>query len=124
MHEAGVTSVHLNLANNLQVLTNGLDSCLKFIDIRTGIALQTLRHADFQTSHSWSSSVLSPDGKYAAAGSNSSGVVFVWDVRDGSLKKKLEGHVSGVCGIDWNRGGTSGQQVASIDRKGTLILWA
>lgn len=124
LHQAGVTSVHLNPANNLQVLTNGLDSCLKFVDIRTGMPIHTLQHADFHTSHSWSSSVLSPNGKYAAAGCNVSGAVFVWDLTgDGALATKLEGHhTAGVCGIDWGRGG--GQQVASIDCKGTLILWA
>ena len=63
-------------------------------------------------------------GAYAAAGSSANGNVFVWNVDDGSLKTKLPGHTVGVCGFAWGRGGSSGQQVASVDRKGTLILWA
>ena len=124
MHEGGITSVHFNPANSLQVLTNGLDSCLKLVDIRNGMAIQTLRAPEFSTSQSWSRSALSPDGHFAAAGSNSNGKIFIWDVRDGVVKKKLTGHNAAVCGIDWGRGGTSGQQVASIDRKGGMILWA
>lgn len=126
MHEGGITSVHFNPANTLQVLTNGLDSCLKLVDIRTGMAIQTLRHPEFTTSQSWSSSVLSPDGHFAAAGSNSNGKIFIWDLQDdaGVVKKKLTGHNAAICAIDWGRGGASGQQVASIDRKGGMILWA
>lgn len=63
-------------------------------------------------------------GAYVAAGSSGNGNVFVWNVDDGSLKSKLPGHTAGVCGFAWGRGGSSGQQVASVDRKGGLILWA
>jgi autophagy-related protein 16 len=124
IHEGGITSVQFNPTNSTQVLTNAMDSCLKIVDIRTCTAIHTLRHPEFQTSQTWSKSVFSPDGRYVAAGSSSNGTIFVWDISDGSLIKKLPGHTSGVCGIDWSRGGSSGQQVASIDRKGTLILWA
>lgn len=63
-------------------------------------------------------------GAYAAAGSGTNGQIFVWRVEDGKLEKKLPGHESGVSGFAWGRGGSSGQQVASVDRKGTLVLWA
>ena len=63
-------------------------------------------------------------GAYAAAGSSCNGNIFVWNVDDGALKAKLEGHTAGVSGFAWGRGGSSGQQVASVDRKGALILWA
>ncbi|GAX25765.1 hypothetical protein FisN_8Hh333 [Fistulifera solaris] len=124
LHGGGVTSIHFNLANSTEVLTNGLDSCLKLIDVRTGMPLQTFRHKDFVTSQSWSSGVLSPDGKFAVAASNESGALFIWYTNDGSLRAKLDNHQSGVCAIDWNQGGPSGQQVATMDRKGSLILWA
>lgn len=124
IHEGGITSVQFDPTNATQVLTNSMDSSLKIVDIRTCTAVQTLRHPEFQTSHTWSKSVFSPDGRYVAAGSSSNGTIFVWDVSDGKIKKRLPGHTSGVCGIDWSRGGSSGQQVASIDRKGSLILWA
>jgi WD40 repeat protein len=63
-------------------------------------------------------------GAYVGSGSSSNGLVFVWDAASGDMKKKLEGHEAGVCGFAWGRGGSSGQQVASVDKKGKLILWA
>ncbi len=59
-----------------------------------------------------------------AAGSGTNGQVFVWRVVDGKLEKKLAAHEAGVSGFAWGRGGNSGQQVASVDRKGCLVLWA
>jgi WD40 repeat protein len=110
-----------------------MDSCLKLIDIRTCTAVHTLRgDADFTTSQTWSKAVLSPDGRYAAAGSSSTGSVFIWDLaatatEDSTVPvvSKLSGHhTSGVSAIDWGRGGSNGQQVSTIDRRGTLILWS
>jgi autophagy-related protein 16-1 len=106
-------------------LTNSLDSSLKIVDIKTGTAVHTFRNAEFSTSQGWSRSVFSPDGRYVASGSNSNGTIMVWDASDGQLKAKLSGaHIAGVVGIDWCRGGSGGQQVATIDRKGVLVLWA
>lgn len=63
-------------------------------------------------------------GKYAASGSSSNGMIFVWEIGSGKAKVKLQGHESCACGVAWSRGGASGQQVASVDKKGSLILWA
>jgi WD40 repeat protein len=63
MHANSVTSVQFNPTDNRQVLTNGLDSCLKLIDIRTGSAIHTLRNQAFQTGQSWSASAFSSNGK-------------------------------------------------------------
>lgn len=125
LHESGITSVQFNPSDSTQVLTNSLDSSLKVVDLRTGTAIHTFRHAEFMTSHGWSSSCFSPDGRYAAAGSSSNGCIFVWETDKGELKAKLKGgHKAAVVGIDWCRGGSLGQQVASADRKGVLVLWA
>jgi autophagy-related protein 16 len=125
IHEGGITSVQFDPTKSTQVLTNSVDNSLKIVDIRTGLPLHTLRDAGFTTVHGWSKSCYSPNGKYAIAGSNaSSGDLYVWNTLDGSLKTKLSGHESGVCAIDWGRGGSSGQQVSSIDRRGVLVLWA
>ena len=125
--------MQFNPTDSAQVLTNSLDSSLKIVDLRTGTALYTFRHAEFSTSHGWSSSCFSPDGRYVAAGSSANGSLFVWDTllassedpQQQQLKAKLTGgHKAAVVGIDWCRGGSSGQQVASLDRKGVLVLWA
>ena len=63
-------------------------------------------------------------GTYVASSSSATGFVFIWETKDGSLKRKLPGHEAGVYGTAWSKGGNSGQQVATVDRGGTLILWA
>ena len=83
-----------------------------------------MSHPDFRTLTNHASCALSPDGNYAAAGSAGTGEVFVWRVADGKLEKKLGGHAAAVGGVAWGRGGTNGQQVASVDKKGVLVLWA
>lgn len=122
--EGGVTSVHFNPADNTKLLTNGRDSTLKLVDVRTCTTVQTISHPDFRTLTNHASCALSPDGNYAAAGSAGTGEVFVWRVADGKLEKKLGGHAAAVGGVAWGRGGTNGQQVASVDKKGVLVLWA
>lgn len=82
-------------------------------------------HPEFKSLQGWSRAVYSPDGRYVASGSNLSGVVFIWDVSANKLQSKLtDSHNSGVVGIDWCSGNNGGQQVATVDRKGSLILWA
>jgi autophagy-related protein 16 len=124
LHEGAITSCQFSPTDSSLVLTNGADSCLKITDLRTGLPTHTLRDGAFTTAHSWSHAVFSPDGRYVTAGSSSQGAVLVWSATDGSLVKTLRSHVAGVCAIDWCRGGSSGQQVASLDRQGKLILWA
>ena len=43
---------------------------------------------------------------------------------DGTLEKQLQGHESNVVAVAWDRGGSNGQQFASVDNKGNLLLWA
>ena len=61
-----------------------------------------------------------------ASGSSSNGFISVWNANTGKLIKMLEGghHNTGVCGFAWGTGGNSGQQVATVDKLGKLILWA
>jgi hypothetical protein len=47
-------------------MTNGMDSRIKIVDIRTCKAIHEFSHGDFQTSYNWSSSVFSPDGEIIA----------------------------------------------------------
>ena len=123
LHDGGITSVQFHPSNATQVLTNGKDSCLKLMDMRTGTALFTMRDDDFRTTYNWSACCMSPDGSYCAAVSGTVGQLFVWRTVDGSLVKKLDGHKVGAGGIAWG-GGNSQQQVASVDRTGKVILWA
>lgn len=62
LHESAVTSVQFQPTDGKTVLTNGMDSRLKIVDVRTGKALQVFHNEDFHTSYNWSSSSFSPDG--------------------------------------------------------------
>lgn len=122
-----------------KVLTNGLDSTMKILDLRTGATVETFRDHELTTTQSWSKAVWSPNSRYVATGSNATGILFVWNVLSGVLTKvsttttttttqtnNSDGVVvhTGICAVDWGRGGSSGQQVATLDRRGKLVLWA
>ena len=124
LHDGGITSVHWNPKNSHEILTNGRDSTLKIVDTRTSNAIFTFCDREFKTLTNYSSSSFSPDGLYVAAGSGDSGEIFVWNVVKGTVEKKLSGHQNGAVGLSWGSGGTNGQQVATIDKSGGLILWA
>ena len=124
LHTGGVSSVNFNPNNNAEILTLGSDSTLKLVDVRkAGQELQSFRYADFKNNLSYAACAISPDGNYAAAGS-STGTVFIWKTLDGTLEKQLQGHESNVVAVAWDRGGSNGQQFASVDNKGNLLLWA
>ena len=74
MHEGGITSVQFNPSNGTQLLTNGMDSCLKIVDIRTFTPLHVLKDDSFQTSYAWASGCFSPDGKLHESRVSSIGV--------------------------------------------------
>ncbi len=123
LHIGGCTSVQFNPENAVEILSLGRDSQLKLVDIRNRSVLHTFQHTDFRVDLNYASSSISPDGKYAVAGSTT-GDLFIWNTSTGALKTKLAAHGVGVVGVTWGRGGTNGQQVASIDKNGSLILWA
>lgn len=124
LHEGGVTSVHWKPGNSNEILTNGKDSTLKVIDTRTSNIMHTFRDPGFRTLTNHASCSFSPNGAYAAAGSADSGDIFVWNVKNGEKTKQLSSHSCGAVGVAWGLGGTNGQQVATIDKSGVLILWA
>ncbi len=63
VHESTLTSVQFHPIDSTRVLTNGMDSCLKIVDLRIGKPTHVFRHPDFHTSYNWSTSSFSPDGK-------------------------------------------------------------
>lgn len=123
LHEGGVTCVKFHPVNAAQVLTNGKDNSLKVSCMRTKTVLYTLRDNDFRTAYNWSACCISPDGLYAASLSGSNGHLFVWSLLDGTLLKKIAHNDSGGGGISWGPGDSGGQQVATLNREGTLCLW-
>ena len=63
VHRSAITSVQFHPINDSKVLTNGMDSVIKIVDVRTCKDTHVFSHKDFQTSYGWSSSVFRPDGK-------------------------------------------------------------
>lgn len=119
-----VTSVQFNPSNSWEILTAGRDSTARLLDARTLKELHLFHHTDFKIDLSYATCSISPDGKYVSAGSCKTGDLFVWSTADGNLVNQLKGHGSGVVAVAWNRGGTNGQQVSSVDKDGNLLLWA
>jgi len=124
IHTGGVTSVQFDPKNSNVLLTNGRDSSISFSDIRMGSVVQTLQHKNFRTTFNWSSASFSANGMYVVAASGMNGDTFIWRTDDGYLEKHLVSHNQGVGGVAWGGGGTNGQQVATVDRSGVLVLWS
>lgn len=124
MHEGGISSIQFNPNDNQQVLSSSVDSSLKVIDLRTGKSIHTFSRSDHAIGQQWSGGRYSPNGRYVASGSSSEGTILIWDTIDHSLKTKLTGgHTVGIASIDWYEINVGELQIASLDRKGNLVLW-
>jgi autophagy-related protein 16 len=97
---------------------------MKILDARTNAVVSTFHEPGFRTLTNYASSSFSPDSLYVAGCSGDSGDVFVWNVAKNALEKRLKAHQGGAVGLAWGLGGTNGQQVATIDKTGILLLWA
>lgn len=124
MHEGGISSIQFKPNDDRQVLTSSVDSSLKIVDLRVRKSIHTFNHSDLTAGQLGSGSTFSPDGRYIASGSSSDGTILVWDTLDRTIKTRLsDGHSSGIVSIDWCLRGGSEQQIASLDRKGRVVLW-
>jgi len=129
IHTDCVTSVQFDPSNFTQILSCSRDSTLKIVDVRKNDVVKVFGHP--KTTPSVVSLLsptasFSPNGKYVAAGSGSTGKVFIWETHaysNNAPLKELKSHECGVEAVAWGRGGRSGQQVATIDKAGNLILW-
>ena len=136
LHEGGVTSVQWKPGSNHYILTCGRDSTLKIIDGRNCSSSNTAnssgvvktfsnRALRIMSNYARCSYSPDPEGKYVACGGGDTGDLFVFDVASCELKKRLSSaHKAGVVGLAWGKGGTNGQQIATVDKSGVLVLWA
>lgn len=84
-----ITSVNVS-PNGQFVLIAGYDNVPKIIRISTKEVVQAFKEDGLE--NAWARFCWSPDGKYIAGGSRN-GTVFVWDVADGRLVRKLVSEV-------------------------------
>ena len=128
VHEGGVTSVQWKPGSSHYILTCGRDSTLKIIDGRnTDSVVKTFSDSALRILSNNARCSFSPDpeGTYVACGGGDTGDVFVFDVKRCELKKRLSSaHQAGIVGLAWGKGGTNGQQIATVDKSGVLVLWA
>jgi autophagy-related protein 16 len=89
------------------------------IDVRTFEARNSLRASGYRVATNWSRACLSPDARYAAAGSVD-GTVFVWNTQSGAVEKALKGHTGPVLSCSWS---DRGRPLASADKNGNVVTW-
>ncbi|KAL7448022.1 hypothetical protein ACHAWC_000288, partial [Mediolabrus comicus] len=119
LHEGGVTSVQWKPGSSHYILTCGRDSTLKIIDGRNCSIVKTFsnRALRIMSNNARCSYSPDPEGRYVACGGGDTGDLFVFDVASCELKKRLSSaHKAGVVGLAWGKGGTNGQQIATVDK--------
>ncbi|KAI7823921.1 WD40-repeat-containing domain protein [Kickxella alabastrina] len=116
IHKEQVMSVWANRTGT-RVLTNSCDGTLKFVDTATMDVLTVMSASGYRPSRNWARASLSPDERYAMAGSID-GKLYVWDVNSGDLVRSLDIHKSAVCDSLWD---PTGARVYSAE-KGRYIM--
>uniref|UniRef100_A0A8C5MCT6 Autophagy-related protein 16 domain-containing protein n=1 Tax=Leptobrachium leishanense TaxID=445787 RepID=A0A8C5MCT6_9ANUR len=119
MLEDKVTSLSLS-PDQAELLSCSRDDVLSLIDLRTGNIRKELRDDGFKCGCDWTKALMSPDGRYAIAGS-ASGAIYIWNVLTGKTESSLNGqHRSSVNALTWSM---SGEYVVSVDRGRKAVLW-
>lgn len=133
----GISTVQFNPMNSSQLFTHGKDSTIKIVDVRMCNTIFELKE-DFSNnprsfvsnSFNGCNACYSPNGKYIASTSSYNGgtSINIWNTDSGkssSPKSSLNDvHNACITGIAWGAGGSSGQQFASVDKNGQLVLWS
>jgi len=116
VHGRSILSLSCHADNNA-VLAASADSTMSLIDLRTFQTIQTFEDSKFTST---SRACLSPDGIYAARGSDK-GIIYLWNIFNGQLCKKLNSSSKQeipVKAMDWSTSGF----LASCDINGSLIV--
>jgi WD40 repeat protein len=83
--------------------------------------LQTFESEHYYTTSDSSLVGVSPQGRYAALGSKNGKVIILDLEKEGATDTVFEKkHACAVVSVDWSR---RTSKVASIDSKGTVIVW-
>lgn len=96
-HSLAVTSLSLSRSENI-ILSSGRDNLHNLFDMRTLQICATLRGNGNEVASNWSTSCISPDDAYVAAGS-ADGSVHIWSVAKARIVRSLTSPVSCCCWI-------------------------
>jgi autophagy-related protein 16 len=119
LHDDQILSVSFGIprAGEQHILTCGLDGKLRLLDARTYAVISSMSHTSFRVVKGCGIASLSPDSRYACAGS-SDHLVYVWEVAGGHVVAQLESHSAPVVACDWSPGSLS-----TCDKGGCVVLW-
>ena len=101
------------------MLSASRDNTLRIYDDTNFGPVHQLQHPDYRSHVAWSKSSFSPDGRFVAAGSGN-GKVCIWGTAKGDMHSVLAAHTGGVSCCAWD---PLTARLASVDKKGTLIIW-
>lgn len=115
-----VTSVHASRNRN-DILTCTKDGQLKVIDFRNSKMVKaTLVSDSLKIGADYCRAALSPDGRFAMAGS-SDGSIVIFDVNLEKVEKILKSPQSVVIATAWSNDGT---KLLSCDKGKKVVLWS
>lgn len=120
LHTKPIVSLEFSKVGSLAV-TLGRDSQLSVVDLRTYRTLRKLSHKEFKYyGNSWSHFGLSPDGRYAAVGSQDNNL-WIFDIETGETIDCLIHHRAPITSCCWS---ASGLRVASASEDGQVAVWS
>ncbi|XP_038051091.1 autophagy-related protein 16-1-like isoform X2 [Patiria miniata] len=114
-----ITSLELS-TDRQYLLSCSKDDALKLIDVRMNKVVGTFCAEGFKVFLEYTRAALSPDGVYAACGSQD-GSIYVWNMQTMKLEKTLKEHSAPVIAVTWHPNGT---KMLSCDRNKKVIMWA
>ncbi|KAJ2696941.1 hypothetical protein FB645_006062 [Coemansia sp. IMI 203386] len=117
IHKEQVMSVCANRSGT-RILTNSCDGMLKLVDASTLDVLTVMSAAGYRPSRNWARASLSPDERFAMAGSID-GKLYIWDVNSGDLVRSLDIHKSPVCDALWD---PTGMRVYSAEKSRYIMI--
>ncbi|KAJ1872842.1 hypothetical protein LPJ55_002737 [Coemansia sp. RSA 990] len=117
VHKEQVMSVWASCTGS-RILTNSYDGTLKLVDASTLDVVAVMSAPGYRPSRNWARASLSPDGRFAMAGSID-GRLFVWDVNSGDLVRTLDIHKSAVCDALWH---PTGMRVYSAEKSRYILI--
>ncbi|KAJ2881204.1 hypothetical protein IWW38_005827 [Coemansia aciculifera] len=118
VHKEQVMSVWASRTGPPRVLTNSSDGTLKLVDARTLEVITVMSAPEYRPSRNWARASLSPDERYAVAGSIG-GKVFVWDVASGDLVREFDVQKSRICDVLWS---ADGQRIYSAESSRYIMI--